>query len=83
MARYEAGNHFWGNRSANVDIKRGGVFQSVTRSSIELLWTAKNMYIYLFHLIVIEFVWKIPIIIDSVLSLVQISGLNIFAKSEE
>ena len=33
------------------------------------------------HLIVMELVWKMPIIIDSVLSLVQISGLNIFAKS--
>ena len=33
------------------------------------------------HLIVMELVWKIPIIIDSVLSFVQISGLNSFAKN--
>ena len=26
LARYEVGNHFWGNRSANVDIKRVGCF---------------------------------------------------------
>ena len=29
LARYEVGNHFWGNRSANVDIKRGGCFQTL------------------------------------------------------
>ena len=47
-ARYEVGNHFWGNRSANVDIKKGLSLQTpapdrVNQSLVQCLFLRNSV----------------------------------------